>query len=141
MGAHNELNAGKSRPQQSNDELLPARVKVHLNFINEDYSSCSLRCLLAEKWIQASAPVRQISDKGHHVAHAITEVGQRESTFQRMLQRDIARTPVLSVGILTRGLPNNCCPTGRFENGADCIPHCGDVEKDLYEDEGERQSR
>ena len=37
--------------QQPNDELLPARVEVHLNFINKDDSRRSLRGLLAQEWI------------------------------------------------------------------------------------------
>src|SRR6266851_5098384 len=116
VGAHNHLERWKSSTKKINHLLLPARMKVHIDLVNEEYTRGQSSGLFAQMRVQARTSPCDVSDERNHVTHTVTQRGQRQAALVSVLdhQRSLIRVPV------------QITPAGWLQHHADGFLYCSD---------------
>jgi hypothetical protein len=71
VGAQDQLQRRECSPKQIYDHLLPARMKVHIDFVDQEHARSQSSRLFAEVGIQDGAASSDVGDESDHVPHAI----------------------------------------------------------------------
>ncbi|MNK83271.1 hypothetical protein D3C87_1030760 [compost metagenome] len=89
MCGDDELDVRKGAEQIGYDRLLPSRMKVHIDFIDQHHSRALAWRGAAEVRIQLYAAIGNIGCQGNYVANTVAELADFQHAMYWMLQHQI----------------------------------------------------